>query len=310
MTAGFLWLLVRELDRDALVRAFAELSVSIVIPALVFVAAGWALRIMRWWLMLCALEPTLRLRACVGPFLAGMAGNNVLPFRAGDALRVVGFHRQLRVPAPSVAATLVIERVLDVTVLTAVFFLGLLGLPDGAFPRGFVVAAAWLAGVGGAAVLALLLFSLCQRIGSTGLVAVASSAPTGRKSLSRRGGGYYLSRHVRALQADAFRLIGLSVAAWACEGAVFVTVATGLQTGAEPPGPWFAFAAGTLATAIPGTPGHLGTFDYFSAQGLAAYNASPERAAAFALTVHAVLWVSSTAAGLPALLRSRPFTIR
>ena len=97
-------------------------------------------------------------------------------------------------------------------------------------------------------------------------------------------------------------LIGLSAAAWACEGAVFATVAAAVRAGAEPMGPWFSLAAGTLATAIPSAPGHVGTFDWFAAQGLEAYGASAEVAIAFALTIHAVLWVSSTAAGLFYLL--------
>ena len=39
-TAGFVWLLAREVDLDALGRAFAGLSVSTVLLALAFLAAG------------------------------------------------------------------------------------------------------------------------------------------------------------------------------------------------------------------------------------------------------------------------------
>ena len=84
-TAGFVWLLAREVDLDALGRAFTGLSVSAVLLALAFLAAGWATRIVRWWWMLRALEPTLPLGACAGPFLAGMAVNNVAP--SGPATR-------------------------------------------------------------------------------------------------------------------------------------------------------------------------------------------------------------------------------
>ena len=165
-SAGFVWLLAREVDLDALGGVFAGLPVSTVLLALAFLATGWAVRIVRWWWMLRALEPTLPLGACAGPFLAGMAVNNVAPFRAGDALRVLGFRRQLRAPAMAVAGTLVVERVLDVAVLTGILFLGLLGLPDGAFPRSFVVAAASLAGSGLAAILVLpLLVPVLGRIG-------------------------------------------------------------------------------------------------------------------------------------------------
>ena len=264
VTAGFVWLLAREVDLDALEQAFAGLSVSTVLFALAFLAAGWALRIVRWWWMLRPLAPSLPLGVCAAPFLAGMAVNNVAPLRAGDAPRVLGFRRQLRAPAMAVAGTLVVERVLDV----------------GRADRD----------------------SLSR-----------PARPAGRRLpvRLRRGGGVAGGRRARraprpAVLAPALGrirerlrlvhsrprmlvLIGLSAVACACEGAVFATMAAGIRAGAEPMGPWFSFAAGILATAIPSAPGHVGTFDWFAAQGLEAYGASAEVAIAFALTVHVVL---------------------
>ena len=300
VTAACVYLLARELDLDALGRAFAELSLSVVATALVLLAAGYAARIVRWWLMLRVLEPHLPLGACVWPFLTSIAVNNVLPFRAGDALRALGFRRQLRSPAVRVVGTLMIERTLDLLVLSGWFFLGLLGLPAGAFPRHFVVAVTWLAGLGVAAVLALMLGPrLFERI---------RERVPGRRFLAGRRWSEAVLRHgahlaeALALVRSLPRLLALSVVAWTCEGAVFATVAAALQAGAAPLGPWFSLATGTLATLIPSAPGYLGTFDWFAAQGLAAYGASAAVAAAFALTVHAVLWAPLTASGVLYLL--------
>ena len=297
--AGFAWLFARELDAGALGRAFAGLSVPVVILALAFFAAGVAVRLVRWWWMLRTLEPGLPVGACIRPFLAGMAVNNVLPFRAGDVLRVVGFRRQLRSPAMRVLGTLVIERALDVVVLSAVFFVCLLGLPDGALPRGVVVAAMWLAGAGMAAILApMLLLPLFERF---------RERLPGRRFLAARPWGEAVSRHgahlvealglVRSLPRS-LALCALSAVVWLCEGAFFTVVAAALGADGAPLGPWLSLAAGALATAIPSAPGYVGTFDYFAAQGLAAYGAPPATAAAFALTVHALWWAPLTAAGL------------
>ncbi len=311
-TAGFAWLLARELHLETLGRAFAGLSASMLMLALSFLAAGIALRILRWWWMLRVLEPDLPLGACIRPFLVGLGVNNVLPLRAGDALRVFGYCRQLRSPAMRVAGTLVIERTLDVGVLLGVFLLGLLGLPElsddasaGGFPHGFVVTATWLAGLGLVAVLVLLLAPALRRL----------RCGWGRRRFfaARRwpevvsGHGAHLIEALGLVRSPArmLVLIGLSVVAWACEGVVFVAVAGAVHAGAAPPGPWFSLATGTLATMLPSAPGHLGTFDYFAAQGLAAYGAPGEAAAAFALTVHAVLWAPVTAAGLLCLLAWR-----
>ena len=93
-------------------------------------------------------------------------------------------------------------------------------------------------------------------------------------------------------------LLALSGLSWGLEGAVFATVATAFHLELDPIAPWFSLATGTLATLLPSTPGYAGTFDYFTAQGLAVYGASTEVAAAFALTVHGLLWAPLTGCGL------------
>ena len=302
ITALFLWLLARGLDLQALGQAFAGLSPAPLLAALGCMAAAAVLRIARWWMLLRALEPSLPLTACVRPFLAGVAVNNVLPFRAGDALRVLGFRRQLRSPAMRVLGTVIIERVLDVLVVSGIFFLGVMGLPQGAMPPGFVAAAAWLAGAGVVAILACILFlPLWQRL---------QGRLPGRRFWAGRPWAGTLARHganlsgALSLARSAPRLAVLlagSALIWACEGAAFMVVAAALQAGVAPLGPWLSLSAGNLATSIPSAPGYIGTFDYFAAQGLMAYQAAPEVAAALALTIHA-LWIPLTVVGLLCLL--------
>ena len=286
VTAGFVWLLAREVDLDALEQAFAGLSVSTVLFALAFLAAGSALRIVRWWWMLRPLAPSLPLGVCAGPFLAGMAVNNVAPLRAGDAPRVLGFRRQLRAPAMAVAGTLVVERVLDVGRADR----DSLSRPARPAGRRLPVRLRRGGGVAGG--------RRARRAPRPAVLGRIRERLPGRRLSAGRRWAQAVSRH-GAWLAEALRLahsrprmlvlIGLSAVACACEGAVFATMAAGIQAGAESMGPWFSFAAGILATAIPSAPGHVGTFDWFAAQGLEAYGASAEVAIAFALTVHVVL---------------------
>ena len=135
MTAIFGWLLVRQVEVEPLRRAFAGLSIPFLVLAIGFLVAGYTSRVVRWWWMLRVLEPTLSFRACIWPFLTSIAANNVLPFRAGDVLRVFGFRRQLRSPSLRVLGTLVIERLLDLIVLLGFFFLGLLAEQIGLLRR-------------------------------------------------------------------------------------------------------------------------------------------------------------------------------
>ena len=300
---GFAWLLAHELDIDALGRAFARLSSASIVLAAGFATAAQAVRIVRWWRMLRVMEPGLPLVACVRPFLASVAFNNVLPLRAGDALRVFGFRRQLRSPAARVLGTLVVERALDVVFLSGILFFGLLGLPDGAFPRGFVVVSAWLAG---AAVMVLSVAIFLRPFFKRARKRFARAGWPGARVFGARRWADAIARHgvhlaealcVARSARNMVALCALSATVWACEGAAFVVIAADLDIGATGGGPWLSLAAGSLATAVPGTPGHVGTFDYFAALGASAYGAAPEAAAALALTVHA-LWIPFIAVGL------------
>ncbi len=296
VAAVFLWLLAQGSELAALRAAFAQLSVLTMLLALGFAGAGHGVRIVRWWRLLRVLEPRLPLAACVRPFLCGFAINNVLPFRAGDAFRALAFQEELRSPAMRVVGTLVIERVVDVIVVSGIFFVGVLALPAGALPRSIVIAVGTLAAIGLIALLAAVVGlpwveSVLRRL-AEGLSGARSAQWAARQ-------GLHLAAALRLVRSDRGMLAfaGLSVVIWACEGAAFVTVAVALGVAEPLLGPWLALGVGTLSTTLPLAPGHIGTFDYLVAQGLVAYGASLATATAFAFAVHA-LWVPYTVAGL------------
>ena len=296
VAAVFLWLLVRGSELAALRAAFAQLSVPTMLLALGFAGVGHGVRIVRWWRLLRVLEPRLRLAACVRPFFCGFAINNVLPFRAGDAFRALAFQDELRSPAMRVVGTLVIERVVDVIVVSGIFFVGLLALPAGALPRGIVIAVGALAALG---LVALLAAAVALPWVEAVLRRLAEGLSGARSAQWAARHGLHLAGALRLVRSNRgmFAFAGLSVVIWACEGAAFVTVAAALGVAEPLLGPWLALGVGTLSTTLPLAPGHIGTFDYFVAQGLVAYGASLATATAFALAVHA-LWVPYTVAGL------------
>ena len=268
----FLWILTRELDLNALVRSFAGLTFHLLVPALGFLSAGYAVRILRWWYMLRALESKLPLGACVWPFIAGVAVNNVLPLRAGDALRIFVFRRQLRSPPMRVLGTVVIERILDSITLLGFFLVCLIGLPEDVFPQYFVAMVTWVSAVGVAATFLLVLLVLLLKRFRHRPVNRHFPFLAGRRlpeAVSRHGAHLLAALGVVRSLPRVFVLIGLSVATWAFEGAMYMTMAVAMGVDTAPLGPWFSLAAGTLATLIPSAPGYVGTFDYFAAHGLA-----------------------------------------
>jgi len=274
--------------------------------AVLFLGVDYFVRVVRWWLMLRAGKPELRLRTCVWPLLASVAVNNVIPFRAGDALRVVGFRKQLDSPPARVLATLVAERILDLTVLLALFFLGVAGVRTGAIPPTYIHLCVAVACIGLLAWVVALLFArrlqtLLLRLCEHRALATRGWTQPAREHMQQFLGALAVLR----TPVLTMNLFGLSMIAWTCEGGVFATIADGLGYSGSAFAPWFATAAGTLATLIPSSPGYVGTFDFFTMAALSAYGATGAIAGAFALLVHTVLWLPLTVAGLSYFLLFR-----
>jgi glycosyltransferase 2 family protein len=303
VTLVFFTLLLRSVDLNEVRNSLEKISEGWLLMAFAMLAAGYAARVIRWWIMLHALDGKIQMRACVWPLICGIAVNNVLPLRAGDVLRVMGFRHLLAAPAGRVLGTLILERLLDVATLLVILAAALAALPAEIVPR----ALTWMAG-GSAALLLVMVFGV---LFGSGLLRRIVLMVTGWRPIRQREYGPTLIASVeeliRALEllrspARGAILMLLSSLVWILEGGMFACVSMGLRTDAGFVGPWFALATGTLATMLPSMPGYLGTFDYFAMQGLVLYGASVTSAAAFALIVHAILWGPITVMGLGYLL--------
>jgi glycosyltransferase 2 family protein len=305
----FITLAFRRVSLDAV---FSALTTARTLPlffALVAVAAGFGMRIVRWWWMLRALEPALPVRACVRPFLVSIAINNTVPLRVGDVVRAVGFRSALRASAMAVAGTLLVERLLDVVVLLALLFAGLIALGHTVVPRPFVVAGTVVGVLAGVGLLSLIFFPALVRRSVTWLIERLPLVPDVVRTRSLRlfeqlFDALLIVRPV----GRALALLAATVVAWGLEGTAYACVAWSLGVDGSLFAPWFALATGTLATMIPSSPGYVGTFDYFAVQGLTAFGASHVVALTFALLIHLLLWLPVTVVG--ALLLVAPTSRR
>ena len=298
VAAAFLWLAFGQVDWAGVSSVAGNASSGLIVLGLVALAGGFFVRIVRWWSMLRAFEPALPLGACARPFLLSLAINNTIPLRAGDIARAVGFRDALRSPTMRVVGTLVIERVLDLFVLVALFFVGLLAIPHGVIPRPLVMAAA-VVGASALGALLVLVFAprtlraLTDRVASSHRLAGWSWTPRLRQAAHHLFDTFALVKS----PTRALGLLGLSMLAWTLEGAMYACVASALHVGGSPVAPWFATATGTLATLIPSSPGYVGTFDYFVIVGMTAFGARRVASAAFAMVVHLTLWLPVTLVG-------------
>lgn len=299
VSLAFTWLVVRDLDLQAFWAAMADASMLWISIATAFFFAGYACRVQRWRLMLSDSNPTIGFWRSAIPLFASIAANNVLPFRAGDALRAIAFSRWLRVSTSRVLATLLVERLLDLLSLLifAALLLSLLAQD---------LEGAWAAlGVGGnllaAIAIVVLVVLLRPRLFSGPahfMARLVRRYSTG--SGDRLDGIVTRMFDTLAEQARGARMVRLmiwSAFAWALEGCIFYATARALPGITEMAGAVMAFPVATLATLLPSTPGYVGTFDFFAIQMAELAGNPPAAAAAFAVLVHMILWLAATVTG-------------
>lgn len=267
-----------ELPSDA--GALAWLGVAIV----GYLFGACALRAERWRLLLQrdGAEPH---RSDVYALTAvGFMGNNVLPARAGDALRVVLLAPRANTSKRSVLGTLIAERVLDVAVLLGLFVIVAFGLLDGAeLPSTgrLVTGAAVLA------VVALVGAAVALRLHRQGKLHLV--APLARATAQLRG------RH----GAEA---LATTIALWAAEIAVWWAVAEAAGLDLSALEACYLISLASIFVLIPAGPGYAGTLDAAIVLGVSAVGHTESEALAYLLLLRLVLLLPITIAGLVALV--------
>jgi uncharacterized membrane protein YbhN (UPF0104 family) len=208
----------------------------------------------------------------------GYTGNNLLPARAGDAVRVVLMAPRARTTHRTVIGTLVAERVLDVVMVVALFV---------------VVGYGVLGTVGGGDIEVIALATL-------GLVAAAAVAVHVARRSPR------IRDFVRPMIASTLRLRGshggsmlaMTAAIWLVE--TFVWMSVGLAVGIDMSllQGLYLVALASVFSLIPSGPAYAGTQDSAAAIGIRAVAGQSAPALAFLLVLRFVLVVPITVSGL------------
>ena len=178
-------------------------------------------------------------------------GNNVLPARAGDAIRVVLMAPRANTSKRTVVGTLVAERLLDVAVLLVIFV---------------VVGYGLLGEVGG------------NSVELIALVAIVGIARAGvgwrfiRRNEKLHGMLAPIARATLGLRKahHGLRLLGLTLLIWAIEAGVWMSVGAAVGFRMNPIEGLYLVALASVFSMIPSGPGYAGTQDAAVAIGIKA----------------------------------------
>jgi len=215
--------------------------------------------------------------------IVGYMGNNLLPARAGDAIRVVLMAPRAAIGMRSVVGTLLAERLLDVGLLVVIFVIvgyGLLGEVGSDKVEYVLLAAVAVAALAG---IAYLLVRRNERI--MGFVAPIASATLG---LRRAHHG--------------LRLLGITMVIWTIEAAVWMSTGAAVGFGMTPIEGLYIVALSSIFAMIPSGPAYAGTQDAAAIIGIKALGGTSAQAVAYVVMLRFVIVVPITLAGLALLI--------
>jgi glycosyltransferase 2 family protein len=269
---------------------FIVLAATLVVVQLLVVTA-------RWWLLLAGISggpvPYQRL---VGPVLIGYLGNFALPSRLGEVVRAILVSRREHRPMTEVFGSVVLERLIDASVLAWVALI----------TAAVLDAPAWIFNVAAiAAIVAAVALVILATPAAQALARRLGRARAGMlRTFGAAIGGFVYGARVRDRARAVALAVVLSAVSWLIEGTVYWLAARSLGLEVSLAVAFLVAAVTVLATAVPSAPAYVGTFELAVTAVATAFGVPAPDALAWALLAHAVTVAPLAIGGIIALLVS------
>jgi glycosyltransferase 2 family protein len=291
----FTFLAARTVDWDVFWDGLRESNYLWLLPSLAVLAGVVLIRALRWRLLF---PPATRppVAATTRALLVGQFFNNVLPARAGEAIRVFTLHQETGTSRAEALATAFSERLYDVLALLVLLLVAAPFLPEVGWLRSAAILAVVLVALTLLAVVVLARWgerpvrfvlrplTVLPRIDAERLDFAARSLVRGLVGLRRPG-----------LAAAAF---AVTIVSWLALAASFRLAMEGFDLGVGFGAGLLVVIAVNLALIIPSSAAAIGVFEAAVLVALRAYGVDDSRALAYAVVLHALNFVPFVLAGL------------
>jgi glycosyltransferase 2 family protein len=299
---GFGYLAVRDVEFAELGRSLGDSNYWYLLPAFAMLAFGFFVRVLRWRYMFSpetrpGIWPTTE-TLVLGQFL-----NSVLPFRAGDAARIVALRSFGGPSRVETAGTVILERVFDVLALLLLLFVTVPWLPEVTWIRAAGILAVVLTLAVTAAIVVLRMYG--ERAVRVLLAPFARlpflSAARVEAAVRNLTQGVIVLRNTRL----GLLALALTVLSWIVLGMSFWLLTLGFGFGLPPLVGLLVVIATGLSHLLPSAPAGVGVFEAAAIVALAAYDVPQAPALSYALVAHALNVLPFVLAGLVLLLLRR-----
>lgn len=295
VSAIFLYIALRGLDLEEVWRVARTFNYWWVAPGLLLYLCAMWVRAWRWHYLLLSLEalPPSHLF----PLIAiCYMGNNVYPARAGEFLRAYALRRRAGVSISSSLATILVERIFDGVALLLFLFVALAFTP---LPY-------WLHRI--------VAFASFVFFGTLTVFFIVAASPTRSRAISNWLIARIVPERFQAQVNDlverfmaglnclrSIRQVGMafftSLLIWLAMIVEYWLIMQGFDFSMNLYALVLTMAVMNVATAIPSSPGYVGTLDAPAIKILQGFGVPGSLAASYTLVLHAVLWLPITLIG-------------
>jgi len=265
--------------------------IAVVIPVIL---AGLAFKAIRWRVLLLPLG-TPSIAVSFSSMMLGYLGNNLLPMRAGEALRAYALGQQTSISKSAVLATIVVERVVDGVLMILVLSLLFLFFPVPNWLRLTSFGAGLM--IAGVTVGLIIARKTPQRaVKMFRAILDRMPAPWRQKGISLLE-NFLMGLSSFRSSTDALFFLLLTLTVWSAEVFWFWLALHAFGVSLPVLAATLLVAAGAVSTMIPASPGYVGTYEFVLVNVLTVMGVLVGPATACALGIHGLAWLTVNVVG-------------
>lgn len=250
-------------------------------------------RAVRWKLMLNEFLQTSH-RNYLQSILIGFAGNNILPARGGELLRMEVFSRKTNLSRITAISSIALEKMLDASILLFFLLVASLWLKEG---HSVVLTTIRLASL--IFIPLIIVIILIRLRGDTIQQGLTSVKWQFLGAIADHFNKFFKALIFLKSDGKTLKIIVLSMIIWAIEGAVFALgiMSVGISDGVLIKA-IIALCLVNFGILIPSSPGYFGVFQLAVILALTSFGISETKSLAIAIIIHACQYLPVTIAGM------------
>jgi glycosyltransferase 2 family protein len=294
VSIGFVWFIIKKYDIKTTWGIVKSVPLYIIFLMVLIYFSAFYFRTLRWKLMLLKF-PGLTFNLLFKSIILGFSGNNIIPARGGELLRMEFFSRNTKINRTTSLSSIVLEKIIDALILLALLvFTSLFITKNNSFLTHTIQITSLI-------FFPVILFIIvCKIKGELILKWLETKKGKSINLISKQFQNIFDALSFLNLDFNTFKIILLSFIIWLLEGLVFVLGIKAIGIDDES-----IFIIGMIALCIvnfgiliPSSPGYIGIFQAAFVIALASFKIPATKSLATAIIVHSCQFFPTTIFGL------------